>query len=96
MTGFPWLNLGYSQTDSFLSGYAAVFGVYGISWFVALSSGLLLATLLNSQKRKLSLLILFAIWISGGLLSQVSWTEVTDKPLSVILPGARFLAPNPC
>ncbi|MDR3323084.1 MAG: apolipoprotein N-acyltransferase, partial [Zoogloeaceae bacterium] len=36
-TGFPWLALGYSQTPpSPLAGYAAIFGVYGVSFFTAL------------------------------------------------------------
>lgn len=42
LTGFPWLSLGYSQTNSVLSGYAAVIGVFGISWLTALTSSLLL------------------------------------------------------
>ena len=85
MTGFPWLNLGYSQTDSLLSGYAAVFGVYGVSWFVALSSSLLLVAILNSQIRKNVLLAFAMVWLCGGLLSLLNWTEATGKPVKVSL-----------
>ncbi|MDH5601930.1 MAG: apolipoprotein N-acyltransferase, partial [Gammaproteobacteria bacterium] len=45
LTGFPWLSLGYSQTGSVLSGYAAVIGVYGISLMAVLTSGLFLYVL---------------------------------------------------
>lgn len=39
LTGFPWLQLGYTQTDSWLSSYAAWLGVEGITavlWLLAL------------------------------------------------------------
>ena len=43
-SGFPWLSLGYSQIDSPLSGWAPIFGVYGISLMLLLSiSGCFLA-----------------------------------------------------
>ncbi len=41
LTGFPWLNLGYSQIDSFLSGPASLFGVYAVSWLTFIISSLL-------------------------------------------------------
>ncbi len=87
LTGFPWLSLGYSQTDSFLSGYAAVLGVYGLSWLAALSSSLLLVSLLHSNNKKILsiLLSVVAIWFGGYFLSQVSWTEATGKPVKVSL-----------
>ena len=53
LTGFPCLSLGYSQTGSFLSGYAAVLGVYGLSWLTALSSSLFLVPLLHSNNKKI-------------------------------------------
>jgi len=42
-SGFPWLLIGYSQTTSSFSGFASVFGVYGLSLLVYLA-GALLAT----------------------------------------------------
>ncbi|MDE2088539.1 MAG: apolipoprotein N-acyltransferase, partial [Gammaproteobacteria bacterium] len=42
LTGFPWLDLGYSQAGTPLAvGVAPLLGVYGVSWVVALSAGLL-------------------------------------------------------
>ena len=40
-TGFPWLNLGYAHSDSPLSGYAPLLGVYGVSLMASVSAGLL-------------------------------------------------------
>lgn len=40
-SGFPWLYLGYGHTDTWLSGWATVAGVLGVSWIVAFCGGLL-------------------------------------------------------
>lgn len=39
LTGFPWLFIGYSQTDTTLATIAPVFGVLGVSLLVALLAG---------------------------------------------------------
>ncbi|MEH6502162.1 MAG: apolipoprotein N-acyltransferase, partial [Pseudoalteromonas distincta] len=39
LTGFPWLFVGYSQTDTTLATIAPVFGVLGVSFLVALLAG---------------------------------------------------------
>jgi apolipoprotein N-acyltransferase len=39
LSGFPWLTLGLSQTDSPLRGFAPLTGVYGISALLLLGSG---------------------------------------------------------
>ncbi len=84
LTGFPWLSLGYSQTNSLLSGYAAVIGVFGISWLTALSSALLLVGFLY-KKNILTLFAIAIIWSGGYLLLQVNWTEMTGEPVKVSL-----------
>ena len=40
LTGFPWALLGYTQLSSPLKYYASLFGVYGVSFIVALISSL--------------------------------------------------------
>lgn len=87
LTGFPWLSLGYSQTDSFLSGYAAVLGVYGVSWLTALSSSLLLMIFLYAKfkKRLIFLVTISVIWLGGFFLLQINWTEASGKPIKVSL-----------
>jgi apolipoprotein N-acyltransferase len=39
-TGFPWLASGYAQVDGPLAGYAALAGVYGVGWMLALVAAL--------------------------------------------------------
>ena len=75
MTGFPWLALGYSQTDSPLAGIAPVLGVYGISWLITLSAGLLVLARLQSVHRWRPLSALVLIWLAALGLSQLSWSE---------------------
>lgn len=85
-TGFPWLSLGYSQTSSVLSGYAAVFGVFGISFMLAMSASLLLIALTSKNKKRLmAIFSIFVIWLGGYFLSQINWTTIKDKPLKVSL-----------
>lgn len=86
LTGFPWLSLGYSQIDSPLRGYAPILGVYGLSWFCALTAGALLLAWRQRQRAiPVVSLLLLLVWGGGALLSGVSWTEAVGKPLRVTL-----------
>lgn len=49
LTGFPWLYLGNSQIDSFLSAYAPITGVLGVSLASVLISGALLGFLFGNS-----------------------------------------------
>ena len=86
LTGFPWLSLGYSQIDGPLAGYAPLLGVYGVSWLVALSAGMLLLLLIGSRhERGLALAGLVLIWALGGLLDNLRWTTPKGEPIRVAL-----------
>ena len=84
-TGFPWLNLGYSQVDSSLSGYASMFGVYGVSWVSAILAGLLVLFFMTPQKRIGIAVTFIVLWLSGFLLNKVEWTHPVDEPIKVSL-----------
>ncbi len=86
LTGFPWLNVGYSQIDAPLAALAPVMGVYGLSYFTALSSALLLAALLRRDGilgRYLASLV--ALWVGAALLSLVSWSRPAGEAMTVSL-----------
>lgn len=85
-TGFPWLNLGYSQIDSELLGFAPILGVYGISFITALSAGMLALLLSGEARVRVSgALALLLIWLTGWGLDQVQWTRVAGEPLQATL-----------
>ncbi|HLD13878.1 MAG TPA: apolipoprotein N-acyltransferase [Burkholderiales bacterium] len=86
LTGFPWLNLGYSQSDTWLAGYAPWLGVYGVSLVVAIASGLLAQSLRAPEKfLRRYLPVLLAIFLGGWLAGKVEWTEPAGAPLPVAL-----------
>ncbi|MBS4095269.1 MAG: apolipoprotein N-acyltransferase [Sulfuricella sp.] len=85
-TGFPWLALGYSQApDSPLAGYAALFGVYGVSLLVAVSAGALALLGERPLRKGLALALLAGVWLGGWGLKQVAWTQPVGEPVSVSL-----------
>jgi apolipoprotein N-acyltransferase len=90
LSGFPWLSLGYSQTDTWLRGYAPVVGVYGISAVLLLGSGALVALLRGSRRLRIGAAALLLLpWPIGAALEHVPWTHAAGAPLSVaILQGA--------
>ena len=85
-TGFPWLSIGYSQTDTPLAGFAPITGVFGLSLAVALSGGLL--ALAASGGRTLRIRAtggLIALFASGWGLQQMAWTSPSGPPVTVAL-----------
>lgn len=84
-TGFPWLNLGYSQVDTPLAGFAPILGVYGLSWLMVLIAGLLVYLVVQQKQRIISAISILFIVVAGGLLSSIEWTEKKDQAISVAL-----------
>lgn len=92
LSGFPWLAAGYSQTDSPLAGFGPIAGVFGISWTVALTAGLLVLIVRppggsgrppRSAHRMLALAALILVWTLGFWVRAVDWTQPAGPPIKV-------------
>jgi apolipoprotein N-acyltransferase len=66
LTGFGWLSAGYSQTDSWLAGYAPVLGLHGVSLAVLLLAGVALTIALGSRRERMAALTAGAAIITAG------------------------------
>lgn len=89
-TGFPWLLIGYSQTNSPLKGFAPVASVLGISLAVVISAGLLIDIVIRLKQKDFrtvyfNLTAFALIWATGGYLSFMSWTKPFGAPVKVSL-----------
>ena len=75
--GFPWLLLGYSQLDTWLSGFAPVFGVYGLSWMVAAISAMLANFIIHAPSRdRIAASVISVLLLLGGyVLQQQQWAQ---------------------
>ena len=91
LTGFPWLNLGYSQTDTFFSGLAPLLGVYAVSWFTLLVAALLVCLYRFQKQGALAVLAaLILLCISNFSLTKVGWTRVEKDNVSAALVQAAI------
>jgi apolipoprotein N-acyltransferase len=90
LTGFPWFSLGYSQTDTWLSAYAPVLGVYGLSALLLLQAGALAAfSQIRGRSGWAALALIAVIWAGGWALGPVNWTRPTGAAVPVaIVQGA--------
>lgn len=95
LTGFPWLASGYAQVDGPLAGFAAIAGVYGVGWMLALVAALVVQALhalwprgARRARATLPAVLALALIASGMLLLRVTWTLPANAPLTVrILQG---------
>lgn len=82
LTGFPWLYLGYSHTESPLFSWAAVVGVFGLSWISALTAAILFDGYQSKKAKTLPLLTLMFIWGAALPLQAINWTHAIPKASS--------------
>ena len=99
-TGFGWLSAGYSQTSSWLMGYAPVLGLHGMSWGVLVTAGALVVLFETATSARdagdaasrsryaralAAVLVVAAIW-AGGLAARAHrWTTPQPRTISVAL-----------
>lgn len=84
LTGFPWLQLGTTQIDTWLAHYAPITGVLGVSWLVALGAGALVVALHGHWvQRGIALSAVLTTTAGGYGLSLVNWTQPAGEPLYI-------------
>lgn len=89
-SGFPWLQLGSSQTPpSPLAGFVPVVGALGVSFLVAWLGALLVEAVLAVRVNRLAagsrLAVILVLLVTGQQLRYIAWTQTIGQPLSVAL-----------
>jgi apolipoprotein N-acyltransferase len=85
-TGFGWLAAGYSQTDSWLMGYAPLGGILAISLAVLVTSGALLTLIFGTtRERAAAATVAAAVWLGGFAARDVEFTQAKDEAVDVAL-----------
>jgi apolipoprotein N-acyltransferase len=90
LSGFSWLSLGYSQTDTWFASFAPLVGVYGISALLLVCAGALVAIVLGTRRQALIAAVTCVIpWALGAALYWHSWTHTSGPATSVaVIQGA--------
>lgn len=85
-SGFSWLNLGTSQTNSWYFNYAPILGDYGVSLLICLTASCLILLLNRSLKKKIiGLVVVVSLNVMAFYLENIQWTKATGKTLDVAL-----------
>ena len=86
-TGFPWLFLGYSKIHCFLSGFAPIVGVYGVSLTVTFINGCLYLLFFHKKAKVkiLSITLIIILLLTGDSLTTRQWTYPQKRTLRVSL-----------
>ena len=91
LTGFPWLNIGTSQTNSILVNFAPIIGDYGVSFITCIFAAAAIKIFSCYKKEKfLSVILIIIIPLTSLFLNKVNWTEDTGRFLNVALVQASI------
>ena len=103
-TGFPWLDVGYSQTTQWLSGFAPLGSVYLVSFVTVFASAMLCVVvrhvlgklgvkgLIESNNGKIAIsygIALVFLLSSGAYLQTIQWSKATGKSFEVAIVQAN-------
>lgn len=83
-TGFSWSNLGYTQIDSWLSGYAPLLGVEGVTLILLFLASNISYFLLR-KKILCSIPVIFIFLVAYFLENYTEYVDVTNEEVSVAL-----------
>ncbi len=81
LTGFPWFALGYSQTDSWLNGWAPLVGVFGLSIPVLLLAAMPVA--IQQARARWVAVPAILLLFSGYGLQSLQWTQASGDAIHV-------------
>ncbi|MGO1767372.1 apolipoprotein N-acyltransferase [Advenella sp. S44] len=76
-TGFPWNNIGYAHTNSLLSAWAPVAGVYGVAFLAALASGLVASIVYYVKHNRPGIMAAMASALLGMFIVSFALTRIT-------------------
>ncbi len=85
LNGFPWLQIGYSQTDTPLAGFVPLFGSYGAGWLIVLTAAILAHVWRERRSAGVWVGLAVVIWSLGAALKTVEWTGPAGPSLKVVL-----------
>ena len=85
-TGFPWLQVGYSQIDAPASGWLPVLGVHGAGALVAfLAGGIAFVVVRRGARACAALGAAVVVWGAGVGLAGVEWVRPTGPAMKVAI-----------
>lgn len=89
-TGFPWNNIGYAHTNSLLSAWAPIAGVYGVAFLAALASGLVACLIYYVKHNRPGIMAAMASALLGMFivsfgLSRITWFDNHGPVMTVRL-----------
>ncbi len=86
LTGFPWLNIGTSQTDSIFVSFVPVIGDYGLSFIVCFFAIAITILITGDLKQRISAIIVISlISVSSIILDGINWTDENGEELNITL-----------
>lgn len=88
MTGFAWMQLGYTQIDTPLAAWAPVLGNHAVSGGVALTAGTLALLIINRQQLGFTRFFFWLapvsiVWLLGLAMHGHEWTHADGEPIQV-------------
>lgn len=95
LTGFPWMQMGYSQLHTPLSGMAPILGALGVSWLVATIAILLARSVMPSPWSRYRYLLLIVGVVGIGLVTSfLDQTRVAGESVRVTLVQGNIAQEN--
>jgi apolipoprotein N-acyltransferase len=91
LSGFGWLAVGYSQTDTWLGNLAPVTGQFGIALVALMMSGGLATLALGARReRVIAAAVIVVPWVVALALGRVTFTQPFGRPITVAVVQGAF------